>query len=369
MKKFVLQPHHLGWLSGILWIGVFALLYPWLSSVFRGDSILNQDLIRLNLNNITIFGAPIPFSDFSIRFYSVFMLLAFAAGYVLTLFLVRRTLLPETLVDRLLIGIVLFGLLGARAFYVLFNIPVFFGNVTDVGSFFAALGRTFLIYEGGLAISGGIIGVVLYLIWYTRTHKFSLLEVTDLLAPGLLLGQIIGRWGNFFNYEAYGGPTSVYWKMYVPENAINANKYLYAEDLAQFFHPTFLYEMIPNIILLSYILIRFKSLTARSAGLITAVYLIGYGLIRTFTEFFRLDALKIPFELALNVPKSIASALGNVLPSGIREPFVYWLENFGINGILVSQIVALGMVVIGIYLYRKRSGVIYSPARATDVTA
>jgi phosphatidylglycerol---prolipoprotein diacylglyceryl transferase len=369
MKKLVLQPYHIAWIIGLLFVGLFALSLPWFSSVFRGDVILNQNLISLKLDYLNLFGLQIPFTDLSIRFYSVLMLLAFVAGYALSLFLVRRSYLPDTLVDRLLVGIVLFGLLGARAFFVLFNIKSFFGNVQDVGGFLGAFGRTFLIYEGGLAISGGIIACLLYLWWFTRKHKFQFLEVTDLLAPGLLLGQVIGRLGNFFNYEAYGAPTNLFWKMFVPENAVNANKYLYSGELARYFHPTFLYEMIPNLVLLVFLLSRYNKLTARSAGLVTSLYLVGYGCIRVITEFFRLDALKIPLSLKLNIPGPIASLIGGVFPGGVKEPLVYWLEHLAIDGILVSQLVALAMVVIGVRLYLDRAGVIYSQAQQRDLNA
>lgn len=368
MKKIVLQPVHLAWILGILFSGLLLAISPWLSAVFRGDVILNQNMVSLKLDYLNLFGYQIPFTDISVRFYSVIMLFAFAAGYALTLFLVRRSFLPDSLVDRLIIGIVLFGLLGARLFFVIFNIPTFFGNVVDFSTFLQALGRAFLIYEGGLAISGGTLAVVAYLWWFTKRYQFKFLEVSDLLVPGLLLGQVIGRWGNFFNYEAYGAPTNVFWKMFVPENAINANKYVYTEELARYFHPTFLYESLANLVLLLFVLSRYSRLTARSAGLVTAVYLIGYGLIRTITEFFRLDALKIPLNMDVNLPSNIANFFGNVLPSGLREPFVFWLENLRIDGILVSQLVAFGMLVVGILLYRKRAGVVYSPSQQTDVT-
>lgn len=366
VKKFVLQPFHLAWLLGGFWTILFILLFPWLTSVFRGDVLLNQNLISLQLDSVTFFGSQIPFSDFSIRFYSVFVLIAFFAGYALSLFLVRRSFLPETLIDRLIIGIVLFGLLGARAFYVIFNIPAFFGNVTDLSSFLYALLSTFLIYEGGLAITGGILGALGYIYWYTRVHKFTFLEVTDLLVPGLLLGQIIGRWGNFFNYEAYGGPTNVYWKMFVPESAVNGNKYQYTEELARYFHPTFLYEMLPNILLLCFILFNYKRFTARSAGLVTALYLMCYGAIRFVTEFFRLDALVIPWSIPVSFPSNIANMLGGLLPTGIREPTVFWLQGFTLGPILVSQLFALVFVGVGIWLYNRRSGVIYSPEKNRD---
>jgi phosphatidylglycerol---prolipoprotein diacylglyceryl transferase len=369
VKKFVLEPHHLAWILVLVFIAVFGLSFNWLQSVFRGDVILNQTILNVKLDYLNLFGIKIPFTDFSIRFYSVFMLAAFASGYAVSLFLVKRSYLPNTLIDRLLVGIVLFGLLGARAFFVLFNLPNFFGNVSDLGSFLGALGRTFLIYEGGLAISGGILACVGYLWWFSKKHKFSFYEITDLLVPGLLIGQVIGRIGNFFNYEAYGSPTNVYWKMFVPENAVNANKYVYNGDLARYFHPTFMYEIIPNIIVLFVILLVYKKYTIRSSGIITAFYLICYGVIRSITELFRLDALKIPFKLNTSIPNPIANALGSILPSGLKEPFVYSLEHITINGILVSQLVAIGMVIIGVMIFRNRSGIIYSQAHQKDLNA
>lgn len=358
-----------GIVIGIIAILIFVISVPWLSAVFRGENILNQTIFSLKLDYLSIWGFKLPFTDLSLRFYSVFILLAFFAGYILSTFLVRKSFLPATLIDRLLIGIVLFGLLGSRLFFVLFNLDHYFGNAVDIGSFFQSVVSMFLVYEGGLSIIGGIIGAVLYLQWFARRHKFNLLEIMDVLAPGLLLGQVIGRLGNFFNYEAYGAPTNIYWKMFVPENAVNGNKYLYAEQFARYFHPTFLYEMIPNLILLVIILMQYTKLTTRNAGLVTALYLIGYGIIRFCTEFFRLDALKISFVLPFHVPNFLAEFIGAIFPAGVKEPIIYGLEHFEIQGIYTSQIAALILVIVGVRLYINRAGIIYSPATQEDLNA
>ncbi|NJK70987.1 MAG: prolipoprotein diacylglyceryl transferase [Thermales bacterium] len=154
----------------------------------------------------------------------------------------------------------------------------------------------------------------------------------DFLTPSLLLGQVIGRFANFFNYESYGGPTSVFWKMYVPDSA---NFY---ENLNQkFFHPTFLYEIIPNFILLLVLLWNYRGLTKRKAGLVFGFYALGYGIIRFFVEFFRLDALVI------ELPK-----------------YFHWpILSIEIHEIRVSQLAALFLMLVGLIVLKFRSEIVY----------
>jgi phosphatidylglycerol---prolipoprotein diacylglyceryl transferase len=207
-------------------------------------------------------------------------------------------------------------LLFARLFYVAFNWNKFSADPLLIIS---------TIQQGGLAIFGAFIGAFIYIFYYTVRFRFNIYEFLDVIAPGLLLGQIIGRFGNFFNYEAFGKSTSVLWKMYVPDVAR-------LDDLVnKYYHPTFLYEIIPNCILFFILMLSYPSLTRRHAGKVFAFYAIGYGVIRFFTEFFREDALfiKLPFKLSY----------------GIIE----------IDKILVSQLAAIVLLVIGlITLYNRK---------------
>jgi phosphatidylglycerol---prolipoprotein diacylglyceryl transferase len=261
--------------------------------------------------------------DINLRFYSVCILIGVLSGYFLALYLSKLNFVVGSIVDRLLVGLVVFGLLGARLFFVLFNLEYFAPKpsaiLTEIGA-------------GGMAVSGAIIFGILYIKLYCDRYKFNFFEFLDFLAPAVLLGQIFGRFGNFFNYESYGPETSLIWKMYVPEAAN-----LYGDINAKFFHPTFLYEIIPNFALLIFILWKYSDSTEKNSGLVFAQYAMGYGIIRFIIEFFRLDALKLalPNFLQLNT-------------AGLK-----------IENIMASQIFALGLFVFGYYIYSKRKQIIY----------
>lgn len=270
----------------ILFIFTGLLIYQPISEVFRGEYILNQNLISWDIGSVEIFDTTIQIGSVLIRFYAVCILLGVLFGYTLTLVLAKYKAIPGIVIDRLLIGSVFFGLIGSRLFYVLFNWDFFIADPLLIIN----------LSRGGLSFFGMLIGAGTYIGLYCWHFKYSIYELLDVLAPGVLLGQIIGRWGNFFNYESYGGPTSVYWKMFVPTNV---NLY---DPNEQYFHPTFLYEIIANSILLCILLYTFHFLTFKKSGLIFALYGIGYGIIRIITEFFRIDALKYSLPFRINVP-------------------------------------------------------------------
>lgn len=322
----------------LLGLGVilsFVLFRP-LALVFSGQWKVHQRIdiaqrVVIDFNSLGIGGLVrslnidevIPIGTVSIRYYALMLLFGTIAGYFLTLFLSKKHHIASNTIDRLMIGLVIFGLIGARLFFVLFNLSFYIDNplriITEV-------------LRGGLAFFGVIIFGVLYLWVYTSKYKFNFFEFLDFISPGVLLGQVIGRWGNFFNYEGYGHETPVFWKMAVPDTA---NYY----DLnATYFHPTFLYEIIPNFFLLVILLFFYDQLTAKRAGLVFSFYAIGYGLIRFVTEFFRLDALKI------DLPKSLRFSLG-------------YLGD--VEFIRASQLAALILLITGLILLFKRLKILY----------
>ena len=309
----------------LLWAGGFAVLavilaYP-LRQVFNGQWLLKQqvswELFTPDPSSNAIFDGTL-----TIRFYAVSILVGVLLGYWLALSIARRHYVASTVIDRLLIGMVIFGLIGARLFFAAFNWELYYNNPSQI----------FLINEGGLAFFGMLSCALLYLVLYCRRFKFSFYEFADILCTPLLVGQIFGRFGNFFNYESYGGPTSVFWKMYIPDS-VN----FYDSLNQKFFHPTFLYEIIPNVLLLVYILWHYSDLTRKRSGLAFATYAIGYGAIRFFTEFFRIDALKI------------------ILP----QSWQFEYANLSFDTLYASQIAALILIAIGLYIYSVRSKVIY----------
>ena len=324
------SPTDLGYFFIVWGVALFGLLFYPISEVFAGHWQLFQKIDLFTISSVEIFGNNIPIGAISVRYYSLCILLGVTCGYLLTLYLASRHFVVASVIDRLLVGLVVFGLLGARLFYVLFNWEQFANNPLSI---------ILDISQGGLAIFGAILIGLVYLIIYTTKYKFNLFEFLDFLAPGLLLGQIIGRWGNLFNYESYGQATGLWWKMYVP---VEAN---ISENLNErFFHPTFLYEIIANYILFVIILLKYDGLTRKNAGLVGAYYCVGYGLIRAVTEFARLDALKFPITGNLNI-------------------YGVWQIQY----VAVSQVMALILVLFGLVIYIKRSRVIYLKKNMSEV--
>jgi phosphatidylglycerol---prolipoprotein diacylglyceryl transferase len=321
-----LTPRKIAIILGTSFVVLAIALYEPLRLVFAGEWLLQQQFNWFNFKSLPPFDNEIfrdlPIGMISFRFYSLLMLGGILAGYALTTFLAKFHFIASTIIDRLLIGVLVSGLIGARILYVAFNWDKFASDPFNV---------ILSIQQGGLAIFGGFIGAGIYLFMYTKQFRFNFWEFLDIITPGVLLGQIIARWGNFFNYEAYGPSTSVFWKMTVPDKAnITSNIF------HRFFHPTFLYEIIPNCFLLVGMLFVYTRLTRKRSGLIFALWAIGYGIIRFFTEFWRLDALKLP------------------LPFGI---------NYGVfeyPNLLVSQFLALVLIGLGLATYYYRSRVFFN---------
>jgi phosphatidylglycerol---prolipoprotein diacylglyceryl transferase len=316
-------------------------LYRPLQLIFAGSWKLQQQIQLFDIGILKIgsidwnFGGyaiylELPIGIFTLRYYSLLILCGVLAGYWLTTYLAKLQFIATTIIDRLLIGLLVFGLLGARLLYVVFNWDKFAQNPINIIA---------SIQQGGLAIFGAILGGLMYLYLYTRRFRFNFYEFLDILTPGLLLGQIIGRWGNFFNYEAYGQATAVYWKMFVPELA-NVTSNL--ND--KYFHPTFLYEIIPNSILFVFLMYNYSNLTKKNAGLVFAIYAIVYGLIRACVEFFRLDALTFPL------------------------PFVIKWGIFEYPNLLVSQFLALCLMILGLTVYYFRSRVLFNKRGLEEIT-
>ena len=213
-----------------------------------------------------------------IHWYSLFILLAFIFTYRSVKSEAWRYRVSKDFIFNLAFWIFIGGVLGARIWYVLFNLKEYAINPLDA----------FKIWEGGLAIHGGLIAGLLTIYLYCKKYKFRLIRMLDFIAPALLLGQAIGRWGNFFNGEAHGYEIAASTlgkfvpKFIVDGMTINGVTYF----------PTFLVESIACLLVfIAFLFIR----RARyiKVGTMTAFYLIAYGLIRFFIEFQRTDALMI----------------------------------------------------------------------------
>jgi phosphatidylglycerol:prolipoprotein diacylglycerol transferase len=195
----------------------------------------------------------------------------------------RRGLDPEELLKAAELAL-LGGLIGARLYYVAFNLD-----------YYARLpAKIFAVWEGGLAIHGGVLGGVLVGGSYAWLRRLPWTRYLDVAAPSLALGQAIGRWGNFFNEEAYGTPTRVPWKLYVaplhrpPEYAA-----------AEYFHPTFLYESLWDVLVFLVLVRVLRDRLEPAPGALFLAYLGLYSVGRFFTEALRTDALMLgPVRIA-----------------------------------------------------------------------
>ena len=217
---------------------------------------------------------------FTLRWYGLLIAAAVLIGLNLSSRLARSRNLDNGLISDLLPLLVLASVVGARAYYVAFEWRNYSGNWI----------KALAIWEGGIAIHGALIAGTLTLILFCRWRRQSFWDLLDVLVPSLALGQAIGRWGNFFNSEAFGIPTDLPWKLFIP---YQNRPVVYAD--AQFFHPTFLYESIWNLILFLVLILLFRrgeqGKISLPSGALACTYLLGYSLGRIWIEGLRIDPL------------------------------------------------------------------------------
>ncbi len=224
---------------------------------------------------------------FNITWYAIFIVFGLIVGsYIGAKEAIKHNIVEEDFYD-MLFYLLIFSFLGARLWYVLFDGSYYFQNP----------GEIIKIWNGGLAIHGGILGGASYLIYYSRKRKINPLTLTDIAAPSLLLGQAIGRWGNFMNSEAHGGATTKDFlqnTMHLPDFIVNG---MYIDGV--YYQPTFLYESIWNLIGFVILMLVIRPKFRNRYGIITGFYLMWYGFIRVFIEMMRTDALMFgPFKVA-----------------------------------------------------------------------
>lgn len=219
-----------------------------------------------------------------IRWYSFLVLSAFIIGYILVINRCKRKGISLSIISDMSFYLIIFCILGARLHYCLFYVDEFgnnpyFQNPIDI----------LKIWEGGLAIHGGIILGFIFLFFYSRKKNLNLLEILDILAPALALGQAIGRWGNFFNSEAFGSITTLAHlkSLHIPRFIIDG---MYIDG--SYYHPTFLYESI-GCLLIFILLLSIRNLKKIRNGQIVGIYFILYGILRFFIESLRTDSLML----------------------------------------------------------------------------
>lgn len=264
-------------------------------------------------SSISVFG-------FRIAFYGIIIGIGMLAGiWIAQSDAKRRGQDPELYLDFALYAIIC-SIIGARIYYVLFEWDYYKENLLQI----------FNLRAGGLAIYGGVIAGAITMIVYTRAKKVSFFSMADTGVLGLVTGQIIGRWGNFFNCEAFGGYTDSLLAMriklsLVNDNMLNADvlSHKIVENGVEFIqvHPTFLYESCWNLCLLLFMLWFRKH--KQYDGQMLWIYLCGYGLGRFWIESLRTDQLilfgtGLPVSQALSLVLILAAA-GNLIWRGRKK--------------------------------------------------
>lgn len=228
---------------------------------------------------------------FEIAFYGLIIGIGVVLGVLMAVYIAKKEKMDPDIIWDFAIYAVIFSVIGARLYYVAFSWDMYKDDLLSILN----------TRQGGLAIYGGVIGAFITLFVYSKVKKLSPYQIGDCGVHGLVLGQIIGRWGNFFNREAFGGFTDNVLAMRLPIDAVRSS------DIAQSHldgmltmgdvnfiqvHPTFLYEGMWNLCLLIVMLLFHNK--KKYHGQMCLIYLGGYGIGRFFVEGLRTDQLLVP---------------------------------------------------------------------------
>ena len=224
---------------------------------------------------------PIMFTLFGLEFrwYSVLILIGAILAILLLVKEAKRFHIEKDFIINLSFYTIIFGIIGARLYYVLFNFEQYKTNLLDI----------LKVYNGGLAIHGGIIAGAITVLVYTKRYNKRSLKIIDMAVPGVILAQAIGRWGNFFNSEAHGAVTSLFKlkSQHIPSFVI---KGMYIDG--NYYIPTFFYESL--WCLLGFLILMFlRRRKYLKVGMLTWIYFMWYGFGRFFIESYRTDSLML----------------------------------------------------------------------------
>lgn len=254
--------------------------------------------------------AEIAFHIFSypIHYYGIVMAISMIVGIFFAKFICEKfysELNPEDIYNLAPV-IIISSVIGARLYYCLLSIDYFSQNPIEI----------LQVWHGGLSIQGGILGGLLGGILYAQKHSMPILRYCDIFSFGLVLGQIIGRWGNFFNSEAFGRPcgSGYFLRLFIPisKRPIEFMQY-------DFFHPTFLYESLLNCVVLAVLLMLLRYRNKLHSGVIFFSYLAMYSLVRIFIETIRIDSVLNIFGVPIAIIVSLISII-------ISVSFIYFLQ-------------------------------------------
>ena len=234
-----------------------------------------------------------------IYWYSIFIFFALLLACGVIYKEAQERNIDEDMLVNMTFTTIIASIIGARLYYVVFNLSYYLQHPLEILE----------IWNGGLAIHGGIIAGLISLVIFCKKHHENLMRILDIVVVGLILGQAIGRWGNFFNSEAYGAITSLeaLQKLPIPEFII---KGMYI--LGEYRQPTFLYESIGCLIgFIVLVVLRINPTIKR--GTLTSIYLMWYGILRFIIEGMRSDSLMLGSLKIAQVISVVAIIVGAII--------------------------------------------------------
>ena len=253
-----------------------------------GDMDIAFPNLGIYLHNVP---KTIMIGNFGIALYGILVAAAMLTGISIAAYIGKRTGQDPDLYWDCFVWIVISAIVGARIYYVIFMWDYYKDNLPEI----------FNLRAGGLAVYGGIILTVIAIIIFCRRRKANPFLFLDTIGFGLVIGQVIGRWGNFFNREVFGQYTDGLLAMRLPvsmvrESDISESIRAHMEAGTNYIqvHPTFLYEGLWNLMLFALLLICLKKKTKKFDGELFLVYLAGYGIGRAVIEHIRTDQLYLP---------------------------------------------------------------------------
>ncbi|MBI5468657.1 MAG: prolipoprotein diacylglyceryl transferase [Deltaproteobacteria bacterium] len=237
------------------------------------------------------------YGPIEIRYYG----LMYVIGILFASYLIKKEVkrkgigMTEDDVMNFIIWTVVGGVVGARLYYVVFNLGYYLSNPSEIPA----------VWHGGLAIHGGLLGGSLVAWAYLKKRSVLFWRMADAVAPAIILGQTFGRFGNFMNGDAHGRPTTMPWGIVFPADSIAGTEFPNTP-----LHPTMLYELAINFSIFCLLWLKLRK-KEHGDGYIFAVYIVLYSMGRFVVEYFRADSLMLgPLRVAQLVSLSIAVAVG-----------------------------------------------------------
>lgn len=239
-----------------------------------------------------------------VYYYGIIMALSLTCGVMISDKILNKFYpeLNSEIVFDISPHIILCAILGARLYYCLLSFPYYSQHPSEI----------FQVWHGGISIHGALIGGLIGGIFYAKRHHLPILKLCDIFSYGLIIGQALGRWGNYFNSEAFGRPTNSFLKLYIP---------IYKRPLEymqyDYFHPTFLYESILDVCIFLILFFVVRKFVKKLDGVVFFSYLILYSIVRIIIEQVRIDSVLdiygIPIAQIVSVIIIVLSIVGIIM--------------------------------------------------------